>query len=1136
MCKTATAFVLPVVLSALMTGHLHAQAVYGTIVGTVLDPAGAAVPGARVVIRNLDRDTATETIANESGNYAQRYLIVGRYQIRVEAPGFKAFVQDNVGVSVDSEQRVDIRLQVGEVTQTLEVTAEASLLKTERTDVATTFDQKAVAELPQLSRRFTNFQLMTPGVSLWPVSLTAAQPENPQGSYRLLVNGQSFAGVSHLLDGTDNHDAVLGWIVINPTLESVTEAKVTTADFDAEFGTAAAAVVSAQTKSGTNRIHGSVFEFLRNDHLQARNPFTQSLPIYGSNGRGIPVTQWNQFGASLGGPVIKNKLFYFGDYQGTRRNTGGSVLLRIPSLAERTGDLSGLGLNLYDPSSGATPAARTPFANGAIPSSRIAPQTASLLKLFPAPNVAAVRDQPNYAGSGAVNFNDDAFNTRVDYYVTQKLHTFGRYSFVNFKIFSPGIYGLAGGPGYDPSGGTSAFAGTSSSRNHSIAAGFDYAYKPTLFTDFRFGFFQYKVDVVPNGLETSPATDAGIPGLNLDKQYTGGMPAFFINDYGNNLFKFGYALGVNGCNCPLNEDEKQFQFVNNWTKVQGNHTIKFGADIRQAHNLRVPSDQHRAGQLSFNAAGTQGPSGGGSGLATFMLGNVQLFQRYVSSVTDARETQNRWFFFGQDTWRVNQKLTINYGLRWEMYRPQTVNGAGKGGYVDLGTGEVLVAGSPGVGTNLNVSGQLTDFAPRLGIAYQLDSKTVIRSGYGRGYDLGIFGSIFGHNVTQNLPVLGIQTLAPANNFDTVFTLAQGPAPLDPASVLNSQPKGPNGRPMQPNGVTPFVISKNMRLPTVDAWNLSVQRQLTPSVSVEAAYVGNKGTHVFAGTGGDYDPNQASLAGFGTLSTNQRKRYFQQFGWSQNLRYYGSDASNNYNALQVKVEKRFSAGLQVMGHYTWSRNIDYSGTYFPIDATYSRGPADNNRPHAVVIASLWEVPFGKGRRFGGGMSKPIDMLLGGWQLNGVWNWASGLPFTPSYQACNSDRDSGWCRPDFNGSAGWQASDPGQFGWFNTAQTLLAANGQSSGPWTRPQRGVQGNVGRNALSGPHFTQLDMSFFKTFSVSEQVKVQFRAEAFNFANHTNLGQPNGCVDCPGVAGRIFNAIGNYVPRQWQMALRANF
>jgi len=927
---------------------------------------------------------------------------------------------------------------------------------------------------------------------------------------------------------------VLGWIVINPTLESVTEAKVTTADYDAEFGTAAAAVVSAQTKSGTNQLHGSAFEFLRNDHLIARNPFTQARPIFASNGRLIPVTQWNQFGGSIGGAVKKNKLFYFGDYQGTKRNSGGSVLLRIPSPAERIGDLSGLGLPIYDPASGATPATRQQFAGNVIPTSRISQPTLNLLKLFPSPNATATADQPNYSGSGSVKFNDDAFNTRSDWYATDKLHVFGRYSFARFTISSPGIYGVAGGPGYDPSGGTSAFAGTSSSLNHSIAAGFDYVLHPTLFTDFRFGFFRYQVFVVPNGLDTTPAKDAGIPGLNLADSFTGGMPAFFINDYGNNLFKFGYALGVNGCNCPLNENEKQIQFVNNWTKIAGSHTIKFGTDIRQAYNLRVPSDQHRAGQLSFNAAGTQGPNGGGSGLATFLLGNVQLFQRYVSTSQDARETQNRWFFFGQDTWKVTQKLTLNYGLRWELYRPQTVNGAGQGGFVDLGTGEVLVAGSQGVGLNLNVHGPLTNFAPRFGVAYQLDSKTVIRTGYGRGYDLGIFGSIFGHNVTQNLPVLGIQTLAPANNYDTVFTLTQGPTSFDPGTLLNSQPKGPNGRPLLPNGVTPFVIPNRLRLPTIDSWNFSIQRQITPTISLEAAYVGNHGTHVFAGTGGDYDPNQPTIVGFGTLSANQRKPYFQRFGWSQNLRYYGSDASNSYNGLQVKLEKKFSGGLQVLAHYTWSKAFDYANTYYPQDRTQSYGVSDNGRNHTWVVASLWEVPVGKGRKYLSGISKPVDWVIGGWQMNGVETWASGLPFTPSYRDCNSDRDTGYCKPSIVGD--WHASDPGQFGWFNTAAAPLTANGMINGSWQRPQKGQFGNIGRNSLWGPRFTQLDLSFFKDFKMTEKTKLQFRAESFNFANHTNLGQPNGCVDCPGTAGRIFNTIANYVPRTWQMAARVQF
>ncbi|MBI3469803.1 MAG: TonB-dependent receptor [Candidatus Solibacter usitatus] len=1111
-----------------------AQAVYGSIVGSITDASGAAIPGAKVTITDTGRDVTNVAASNDSGYFTQRFLIVGRYRVRVEAAGFQTFVQDNIGVSVDTETRVDVRMQVGEVTQTLEVSAEASLLKTERSDVASTYSEKTITNLPVLNRRFTNFQLMTPGVVSWPTSMTAASAENPQGSYRILVNGQSFSGTSHLLDGTDNHDAVLGWIVINPNLESVTEAKITTANYDAEFGVASAGVVSAQTKSGTNAIHGSVFEYLRNDHLQARNPFTQSQPIANSNGRMIPVTRWNQFGASVGGPIQKNKLFYFGDYQGTRRLTGGGALLRVPSLAERQGDMSGLGLNVFDPLSSATLAGRTPFANNAIPTSRLSSQALNLMKLIPAPNLNAVRDQPNFAGSGGVKFNDDAFDVRVDHYTTEKMHVFGRYSTQGFNMVAPGNFGAAGGPGLDASGSTNAYAGTSDSRNHSIAAGFDYTVRPNLLTDFRFGYFRYKVFGQPNGIGTSPAKDNGVPGLNVDANFNSGMPAFFINGYGNGLFRFGYALGVNGCNCPLIEDENQYQFVNNWTKLQGNHTFKAGADIRRAHNLRVPSDRHRSGELQFDAARTQGASGGGSGIASFMLGDVSRFERYVSNVLDASETQNRWFFYGQDTWKVTPKLTLNYGLRWEIYRPQTVSGVGKGGYVDLGTGEVLTAGQDGVGLNMNVEGSFTNIAPRFGIAYQLTPKTVIRTGYGRGYNLGIFGSIFGHNVTQNLPVLGIQSLQPANNFDRVFTLAEGPQGLDPATILNGRPKGPNGKPILPNGVTSFIIPKKLRLPTVDAVNFTIQHQINNTLYVEAGYVGTKGTHVFAGNGGDYDPNQATIVGYPTLTTNQRKPFFQKFGWSQNFRYYASDASNNYHSLQLKAEKRFSHGYSLITHYTWSKNMDYTGTYYPQDARLAYGQSDFNRNHVFFLGSLYEVPIGKGRKFLSSASRLTDLLIGGWQLNTTFSRQAGQPLTPSYRDCGGDRDTGWCRPDVAGDI--FASSPSQFGWFNTADTPLVANGQVTGAWRRPQRGQFGNIGRNRVIGPAFSQWDMSFFKTFTVTEKVKTQFRAESFNFANKVNFGQPNGCVDCPGVAGRIFGTFANYVPRQWQMALKVEF
>ncbi|MBL8188445.1 MAG: TonB-dependent receptor, partial [Acidobacteria bacterium] len=859
MMRRMVAALLVVTFALFVQATAWGQAVYGTIVGTATDPQGAAVSGAKVIITDTQRQVTVTTVTNVDGNFTQRALIAGTYTVRIEANGFKAAVQ-TVVVSVDQESRADLKLQIGDVSQVVEISAETPLLKTERADVAVTFTEKTVTNLPLINRRFSQFELLTPGVQA--TTSQTASSEDPQGSFRKVVNGQSFAGTTQLLDGTDNRDALLSLIVINPTLESLSEAKITTAAYDAEFG-ATAGVISVQTKSGTNDFHAVGFNFLRNGVLNARNPFTQFNPIRGTN-RYIPVTQYNQFGGAASGKIIADKLFWFGDYQGTRRNTGGSALLRVPSAAERAGDLSGLGLDIFDPASGDTPAARTQFANNRIPTNRISPQALNLLKLIPLPNIDGVtRDNPNYVGAGTIKFNEDLTNTRWDYFYSQQLQFFGRYSLADYRLDSPGIFGFAaGGRGFDEQ---APFAGISRTRNQSIASGFNYSVSPTLRTDFRFGWFRYRVNVDPGAGETTPAKDAGIPGLNNDS-FTGGMPAFLLNGYGpggngGNQFNFGYALQFARCNCPLRQNERAFQFVNNWSKEVGNHSFRFGIDYRYAKNLRIPSDRHRAGELQFNAARTQGPSGGGSALASFLLGDVSVFERYVSTITDAEERQNRYFTYVQDNWRTSRNLTINYGLRYENYRPQTVTGAGKGGFVDVNTGEVLVAGTQGVGLDLNQQAANNLFAPRIGIAYKLGDKTVVRLGYGRGFDIGVFGSIFGHNVTQNLPVLGIQSLQPARNFDAVFNLAQGPTALDPKTILDRQPKGPNGRPILPNGVTAFILPDRLRLPTTDSWNVTIQRQTVGDIAVEAAYVGTKGTHVFAGFGGDYDFNQATVQGF-----------------------------------------------------------------------------------------------------------------------------------------------------------------------------------------------------------------------------------------------------------------------------------
>ena len=1123
-------------------GKAFGQAVYGSIIGTVTDSSGAAVPGATVTITDIDKDIISVSTTNEAGAYSHTHLIVGNYRVRVEAPGFQAYVQENVRLNVDAAARVDAVLQVGAVTQTVEVTAEIPLLKTERTDVATSFQTKAVAELPIYDRNFTKIELLTPGTQM--LGWQHASSENPQGSVQISVNGQHFSGTSFQLDGTDNRDPILGIIVINPTLESVTEAKITSQNYDAEFGQATAGVVSAQTKSGSNELHGSAFLFRRNDLTMARQPFSQSQPLDPDEdpNKFIPDTLWNQFGGSLGGPIKKNKTFIFGDYQGTRRKNGGSVLTSVPTALARTGDLSEYPADIFDPQDALgnelDPANRSQFSSGgvanAIPASRLSPESLAILDLIPMPNIPGAGVENNFTGSGTERFDDDAFNVRVDHYYSDNLHLFGRYSFARFKRAGPGAFGdLLGGPAFD----NIFFAGTSDVRNQSIASGFDYTVTPSLLTDFRFGFYRYRVFVRPGGGGT-PASDLGIDNLNFaDDPFTLGMPAFFINGTGG--FNLGYSLGTNQCNCPLDQEEQQWQFVNNWTKIQGNHTFKFGTDIRYAQNLRVPSDNHRSGELSFDNDRTRGPSGGGLGLAGFLLGDVSSFRRYVSNINDAGERQHRQFFYGQDTWRITPKFTLSFGLRWEVYYPQTVTSAGAGGFLQPATGEVWVAGENGVGLNGNVENTFTNFAPRVGIAYQISPKTVVRMGYGRSFDIGVFGSTFGHSVTQNLPVLAIESRQPANSFNSVFNLANVPARVDPNSALDDQVTagnvGPNGFPLLPNGIESFVLPFEMRLPTVDAWNATFQHQVTPSIALEVAYVGNKGTHVFVGEGPDYNFNDATLEGFPLLSSNERKPFFQLYGWSQGFRYFGNDSNNRYHSLQTKVEKRFSGSYSLLAHYTLQRAWNYDGG-FNSDRSVNWGRNDFFATSVFVVNNMIELPFGRGKTYMSNAGRAVDYLVGGWQINQVTTYWSGNPFNVSYRDCGADRDVGPCRPDLVGDVllphqqdAWFQVVPGSVG--------LDANGVQVGPWRRPEVGQFGNVGRNPLTGPSFLNTDFSLFKNFAITERVRGQFRAEAFNLFNMVNLSNPDSCVDCnPDNAGRIFGLRQGAQMRRFQFALKFDF
>jgi carboxypeptidase family protein/TonB-dependent receptor-like protein len=1095
-----------------------AQAVYGSVAGVITDSTGSTVPGATVTITSVDRQTSDTVVTNESGRYVKERLVPGTYEVKAELAGFKSAVFSAIRVNVDTQTNLDIRLEIGNVTENVTVAGFSPILKTDRADVATTFDANQITDLPVLDRNFTKFILLTPGTQQ--LGWQHAASENPQGSTQTMVNGQHFSGTQYQLDGTENRDPILGIIVVNPNFEAIAETKITSQNYDAEFGQAMAGVVSVQTKSGTNSLHGSAFEFHQDDRTQSANPFTQTQPDP-LTGRLIPKTNRNQFGGSLGGPLVKDRVFWFGDYQGTRSDVGGSRLLTVPTALARSGNLSEYGVNVYDPLTG-VPANRQQFPGNIIPTSRLSPQALQVLKLIPLPNRPGVENgtRLNYAASGSEVFDNDTFDIRSDGRVSNELNVFGRYSFADYTRDGPTAFGQGGGQELVSLGGTSKV------RNQSVAAGFDRSVGSNMTIDFRFGFFKYKVDVLPFDYGTTPARDAGIPGLNLDNAFTSGLFGGFIGeDSDNRHINIGSGLGVNRCNCPLDEDEKQAQFVGNITRLVGNHTVKFGADVRRAWNLRVPSDQHRSGELTFSATRTIGPTGGGLAVATFLLGDVTHFTRYVSPFTDAAERQWRHSYYAQDTWHANSKLTFNYGLRLDYINPQTVNDSGKGGFLlaDVSDGQIaipspniLVAGAGGIPLNGGVQNH-ANWAPRVGATYQLNEKTVLRAGFGRNYDIGVFGSLFGHTVTQNLPVLAAQSLNAPSNFEAVFNLNQGPpAPTFPAVPANGQFR-------LPDGIFARVLPATQRPPTVDAYNVTVQRELTPSISVEAGYVGNHGVRVFVGDGPGLNANQASLNGYPTVPRNNRRPFFNQYGWTQDFDVFCNCATNRYDSLQTKLTKRFSAGYSIFTQYTFQRERQHGTDQFFYLPDLEYGPADWDRKHNFSIATTYILPF-----------KQDDVWLGGWQLNQTTTIQSGLPFNVTYRDAAADRDTGPNRPNLVGDpSGPQTKDQ----WFNAA-----AIGSANSAFARPAPGTFGNLPRNYLRGPGYWRTDFSLIKRFGGRSNRNVEARVEAVNIFNNANLANPDSEIGVPGNpntnAGKITStAYGGTDPmRNFQFAVKFVF
>ncbi len=1220
----ACSMVSVLAIAGLLPGSAAAQAVYGNIFGTVTDATGASVPGATVTITDVAKGTSVTLQSNSSGEFTNDHLIPDSYSVKVELKGFKTFEQTDIQVFADQSVKVTAALQVGDTGQTVEVNADqVPLLKTDRADVSTEFTGQQIVDLPIPDRNFTNLELLLPGAQL--LGWSHAADEDPQGSKQIEIDGQSFAGVAYALDGTDNEDPILGIIVINPNADSLSETKIATQNYDAEFGKAVSAVVTAQTKSGTNAIHGSAFDYRESNANLATDPFTQSRSTLTPTNP-FPSGLRNQFGGSIGGPIKKDKAFFFGDYQGTRQKTGIADVQTVPTShliatclgqAVSQSGIPGCDFNeyangalgnfatspnqiIYQPNATSSPAPNAAYANNVIPTAQLSPQSLALLKLLQpyAPNDFGTLGglKNNYSGSGSGGFNSNQWDVRLDYTLSAKIHSFVRFSRFTDILSGGTLFGAAGGAGF----GLGGYGGSSLGANDSTAAGVDIAINPKLVTDIRLGYLRYNIDTAKYDQTTPLATQLGIGGLNTGSSFTDGAPGFIITEVGSYGTpsdatdggpQYGSGLNINRCNCPLSEHEDQFQLANNWTKVLGNHEVKFGADLRYARNLRVPSDENRAGLLNFGTGPTSGgdPTAG-LGFATFVLGDVTTLQRYASTSTNAKEFQKRDYFYIQDTWRATQKLTVNYGLRYEVYFPESVNGPAQGAILNLDTGYLQVAGIGGIRSDMDQQRPNNTYAPRLGVAYQVSPTTVIRSGYGRSFDIGVFGSVFGHTSTQNLPVLQAQSYT-AGGGDTAtdttpaFNLAAGaPAAVFPAVPSNGLLPNPGNLESARSRPT------TLRLPTLDAWNLSIQQSLTPTLSMTLAYVGNKGTHTFGDvTGNTVNPNEAAInlpasysvtgnalhydpsvpsatttmgnsglaANGATSNSTLLERYYGGklpacsdpdytaaggvnapnggCGWNQSITDFADDLDTHYNALQISMAKAMAHGYSFNLNYSWQQAMAETTSYSTWSHQAVYGRASDLRPQGFTAYGLFQLPFGRNKQFLSHANGLVNQIVGGFEINPVVTYSSGLPFNlcasgytawvPSDAPCYVNGDNFNFHKQITGFPG----DPA--GLYFYQPIPLGTDG-----FTAPALDQIGDTGKNPATGPHFFNTDLSVQKNFPIRERVVLQFRADGFNAFNHINWGTPVANIDQGGSisSGPYPNSSAN--PRQMQFSGRIQF
>jgi hypothetical protein len=1082
----ASVFVVP--------SSMHAQLLQGVIEGNVTDSSGAAVPGARVTATHEGTGLTRATETNEVGAYSFPTVDTGSFTVKVEMDGFQTAEQTRVDVRPNAVTRINVSLTVGQVSETVTVEANAAVLQTDRAEVRQEVTETQLKNLPvPLGRNYQNLFVALPGFS--PPTSAHSVPSNPTRSVQFSVNGTSRSNNNTRIDGASSTNIWLPHMTgYTPALEAIEQVNVTTNSMDAEQGLAGGAAINLSIKSGTNDIHGSAFEYHTNQHIKA-------YPWNSNREDRAPKFIYNQFGATLGGPIKKNKAFYFLSYEGTREALLGQKFANIGTAAMRGGDLSQVfsdpvcntqNCNIFDPLTGDTSTGRnrTAFANAQIPLSRFDSGIAKIVSdsRYPLPNQVGqgvYGTSRNFIGSGSTTQFRDVFDSKFNFNMTDKWTSFVRFSMLDFRVTNDQLFGDFGGNFLHPSNSN---PGTAFGNTYSGTLSTTYVATPNLIFDAYFGYTMVDTNVEQAQLDENIGFDfLGIPGLQSDRKTEGGWPRLQIQGF--------EQIGITNNFQPYFRTDPQWQWVanGNWTK--GSHNVRFGTDVYIQHLVHNQPEFPGAvapasGGFTFNRGVTQLRGTGSTALsratdfnswASFLLGLPNQGGK-IWQFPDEYETRTRFYsFYVRDRWQINSKLTMSYGLRYEMFPFPTRGDRGVESY-DPTTDELLVCGVGSVPEDCGVNIRNYGLAPRVGLAYRLGDNMVVRAGYGITND----PFNWARPLRTNYPVMFVQNLnSPGSlgGFGYATTLRQG-------IPVVQEPSVGEGRIPLPLTAAVTWMDDNAVRGYVQSWNFTMERRFGSWIG-SAGYVATRSVNQLASIQQNWGPIGEGNAG---RILNRR------FGRSVSAANHGSFGTPKYDSLQAKLDRRFSNGVQMGFAYTWGHARAYTNedsgaglrtfaipTYY--DRMYSRASQDIR--HNFQMTGIYEAPFGKGKKWA--TSGPASWILGGWQLNNLISLYTGQPFSVTAPSAS-----------LNAAASGQVADcigePRKLG-------ITGGSGQFYAPdaFAQVTEARFGTCGLNILSGPGVFNLDLGLFRKFQVTERFDIQFRAEMFNVTNTPHFSNPNG-------------------------------